>query len=133
MGCCQNTGLVISLNSDCIVLVPLWPKSRAVSQIFAIKRACAFLTSCAKVYRGPVVRSGPCFSQTRVYRPAEGGVGPGEGMQFPKCLMLLKIDCGLASCFITTSTSNCKHTRRSPSRYSCAPMVFGEDTMKGAF
>ena len=64
MGCCQNTGLVISLNSDCIALVPLWPKSRAVSQIFAIKRACAFLTSCAKVYRGPVIRSGPCFSQT---------------------------------------------------------------------
>ena len=30
----QNTGLVISLNSDCIALVPLWPKSRAVSQIF---------------------------------------------------------------------------------------------------
>ena len=32
-----NTGLVISLNSDCIALVPLalWPKSRAVSQIFS--------------------------------------------------------------------------------------------------
>ena len=27
-----NTGLVISLNSDCIAL---WPKSRAVSQIFS--------------------------------------------------------------------------------------------------
>ena len=30
-----NMGLVISLNSDCIALVPLWPKSRAVSQIFS--------------------------------------------------------------------------------------------------
>ena len=76
MGCCQNTGLVISLNSDCIALVPLWPKSRAVSQIFAIKRACAFLTSCAKVYRGPV-RSGPCFSQEG---SARGGGTAVEGV-----------------------------------------------------
>ena len=30
-----NTGLVISLNSDCIALVPLWPKSMAVSQILS--------------------------------------------------------------------------------------------------